>query len=128
MKNSPPKNLSQQRGSAGEALAENYLSAQGLVPVARNFRSTYGEIDLIMRQGATWVFIEVKQRSSTAFGSPAECVTASKQKKIALAAAAFFQQQHISGQAAMRFDVVAIVAHTGQTPEITWIPHAFNGH
>ncbi len=114
-------------GQAGETLAEQYLQQQGLTLVTRNYRGAFGEIDLIMRDGTSLVFIEVKQRKNTFFGNPAEAVTASKQKKILLTAAAYLQQTRISQQQMVRFDVVGIVAHTGKPPDISWIKHAFQG-
>lgn len=116
-----------QLGQEGETLAEQFLRQQGLTPVARNVRGTQGEIDLIMRDGPSLVFIEVKQRNTNAFGTPVELVTPSKQKKIIQTALSFVQQQHISSLQELRFDVVGILTKPGQTPQINWIKHAFNG-
>ena len=109
-------------GIKAEELAKQHLEQQGLVTLTRNFRCRQGEIDLIMRQGKTLVFVEVRYRKSAAFGSPAETVTKSKQQKIITAANYYLTGcgQHDMG---CRFDVVAI---TGQHPaKIEWITDAF---
>ena len=109
-------------GTKAEELAKQHLEQQGLVMLTRNFRCRRGEIDLIMRQGKTLVFVEVRYRKSAAFGSPAETVTKSKQQKIITAANYYLtgRGQHDMG---CRFDVVAI---TGQHPaKIEWITDAF---
>lgn len=109
-------------GIKAEELAKQHLEQQGLVTLTRNFRCRRGEIDLIMRQGKTLVFVEVRYRKSAAFGSPAETVTKSKQQKIITSANYYLtgSGQHDMG---CRFDVVAI---TGQHPaKIEWITDAF---
>ena len=76
-------------GRAAEDRALKELSAAGLRLVARNFRCRLGEIDLVMREGDTLVFVEVRQRRSARFGDAAESVTAAKQRKLQAAAALF---------------------------------------
>ena len=68
------------RGVVIERAAECYLQQQGLQTIAQNFQRRGGEIDLIMREGATLVFVEVRFRKTDRFGSPVESVTASKQR------------------------------------------------
>ena len=106
-------------GEDKERLAESFLTTQGLQLVARNHRCRYGEIDLIMRNVAVLVFVEVRFRRSTRFGSPVETVDARKQRRL-IAAAQHYLQSHPS-LLACRFDVVGI---SGQN-EIQWIKHAF---
>jgi putative endonuclease len=109
-------------GSVGEAmerLAESFLMRQGLRFIARNHRCRYGEIDLILREAAMLVFVEVRFRRSTRFGSPAETVDVRKQRRL-IATANHYLQSHPSALAC-RFDVVAI---SGQN-QIQWIKHAF---
>lgn len=109
-------------GSVGEAmerLAESFLTRQGLRCIARNHRCRYGEIDLILRESAMLVFVEVRFRRSTRFGSPAETVDARKQRRL-IATAKHYLQSHPSALPC-RFDVVAI---SGQN-QIQWIKHAF---
>ena len=106
-------------GTEKERLAESFLIGQGLRPVARNHRCRYGEIDLIMREAAVLVFVEVRFRRSTRFGSPAETVDARKQRRL-IAAARHYLQGHPT-LLACRFDVVAITAEN----QMQWIKHAF---
>jgi len=73
-------------GRGGETLAKEYLEARGYQPLRQNYRSGPREIDLIMRHGEAIVFIEVKARSKTQFGTPAEFVTPAKRKLLTLAA------------------------------------------
>ncbi len=108
-------------GKSAEARAEKYLVARGLVLVARNFRRRQGEIDLVMRDGKTLVFIEVRYRKSDNYGSALETVTATKQQKIILAAQFYIQEQQIDDTVSLRFDVIGI---TGD--DIQWIKAAFN--
>ncbi len=106
-------------GAEKERLAESFLTDQGLRPVARNHRCRYGEIDLIMREAAVLVFVEVRFRRSTRFGSPADTVDARKQRRL-IAAARHYLQGHPTSLAC-RFDVLAI---SGEN-QIQWIKHAF---
>lgn len=76
----------QQRGQLAEALAARFLQAQGCTLLAQNFRVKGGEIDLIARDGETLLFVEVRLRSSQAFGGAAASITATKQRRIILAA------------------------------------------
>lgn len=69
-------------GAYGEALAAQHLVEQGMVVLDRNWRCTAGEIDLVLRDGRTLVFCEVKTRSSDAFGSPLEGVDARKAARL----------------------------------------------
>jgi putative endonuclease len=59
-------------GAQGEAIAAAHLEAQGLHITDRNYRSRYGEIDLVAEEGDTLVFVEVKARRATAYGTPEE--------------------------------------------------------
>lgn len=87
--------------------------------IARNHRCKFGEIDLIMRDGAVLVFIEVRYRRSSRFGAPAATVDARKQRRLATAARHYLMTNPC--QLACRFDVVAI---SGQD-HIQWIRNAF---
>lgn len=111
-------------GRDGEKSAERFLCARGLRLLMRNYRCAAGEIDLVMQESNTLVFVEVRRRRSTAFGSPLETVSAAKQRKLAAAAQHFLLKQNISSRQAMRFDVVGIVCQ-GDEEKIDWIPNAF---
>ena len=74
------------KGSDAEQIAAAHLQKQGLVLVAQNYRCRFGEIDLILNDQNTLVFVEVRMRSSEAFGGAAASITAAKQAKLLLAA------------------------------------------
>jgi putative endonuclease len=108
-------------GQQYEQLALEYLQQQGLQPIQQNFQCKAGEIDLVMRDGDSIVFIEVKYRASSAFGGAAAAVTASKQQKLLRASRWYLQQYRLTNQPC-RLDVVAI---EGQPPyQLQWIKNA----
>ncbi|MDX1655639.1 MAG: YraN family protein [Candidatus Competibacteraceae bacterium] len=109
-----------QQGRTGEDLAVRYLQDQGLKMVTRNYRCRCGEVDLIMRDGPALVFVEVRLRRSSRYGTPAETVTARKQTR--LIRTAQFYLQTTRSQDPCRFDVVAIGGNSG---DIQWIQDAF---
>jgi len=88
--------------------------------LVQNYRCRRGEIDLVMREAGTLVFVEVRFRSSTRFGTPAETVDIRKQRRLA-AAAAHYLQRHPTNLPC-RFDVIAVSG----TNQIDWIRDAFN--
>lgn len=108
------------RGEAAERLAERHLRAHGLVLRERNYRSPHGEIDLIMRDGETLVFVEVRQRSNPRFGSGVDSIDGRKQRRLRLTAEHYLQRQR--SVPACRFDVVSL---NGEG-DIHWIPGAFD--
>lgn len=107
-------------GADKERLARTYLEGQGLRFVAGNYHSRRGEIDLIMRDADTLVFIEVRYRASSRFASPAESVHRHKQRRLAAAAGDYLQ--HHPTTLPCRFDVLSISAGD----QIDWIRHAFD--
>lgn len=107
------------RGEHAEDNALQFLSAQGFKPVARNFRCKQGELDLVMADGNTLVFVEVRYRSSDKFGSALESVTYKKQQRIITAAHTYLSRHTHGGP--VRFDVVAISGDGS----INWIKNAF---
>lgn len=120
----PNANTSTAIGSAAEAAAEAHLCRQGLHPIARNVRYRFGEIDLILREGKTLVFVEVRQRRDNAFGGAAASIDRRKCGRIAKAASAWLASQPSLAQAPCRFDVVALSGAQGIT-ELVWIRNAF---
>ena len=98
-----------ERGAAGEALAADWYVAQGYAVLDRNWRCRDGELDLVLRQGRTTVFCEVKTRTSSAFGSPAEAVTPAKQRRIRRLAARWLSE-HPDARGDVRFDVASVLA------------------
>ncbi len=108
------------RGKDAEARAAQYLQAQGLHIVERNYRSRYGEIDLIARDGTTLVFVEVRARSSNAFGGAAASITAAKQKKLTRTALHYLAAAGHTPRC--RFDAVLL---SNNAAPVEWIRDAF---
>jgi len=96
----------QSEGQAAEAQALAYLQERGLNLVERNFRCKTGEIDLIMRDQATLVFVEVRKRQSSRYGGALASVTFAKQAR--LVSAAQFYLQRYNAMPPCRFDVIAM--------------------
>jgi putative endonuclease len=107
-------------GGEMERLACAYLQGRGLRLLERNYRCRRGEIDLVMREAGTLVFVEVRFRASTGFGTPAETVDIFKQRKLAAAASHYLQ--HYPTNRPCRFDVIAL----GGNNRVDWIRDAFN--
>lgn len=110
-------------GHAAENQALEYLKGQGLGLVTRNYRCKRGEIDLIMRQGPTLVFVEVRKRTSDRFGSALESVNRQKQAKLLYSARHYLQQHPEWHSKSCRFDIVAI---EGEAGKIRWVQNAFS--
>jgi putative endonuclease len=117
-------NRQQQFGRKSERLAAEYLKLKGYRIIETNYRCPVGEIDIIAKDKKTLVFVEVKARRSTRFGSPKGAVTPAKQRKISMAALDYLKR---SGQddARARFDVVAIDTASGK-PDIEVVKNAFD--
>jgi putative endonuclease len=96
----------QVEGQAGEDHALAHLQKNGLCLVERNFRCKGGEIDLVMQEGGTLVFVEVRKRADSAYGGAAASVTPRKQRRLIIAAQVYLQRYRMPP--ACRFDVVAI--------------------
>lgn len=111
----------QLQGTSQEQRACEYLISEGMRLITQNFSCRMGEIDLIMQDQTSLVFVEVRYRSNKNFGGAAASVTKSKQRKI-IKTALFYQQRH-APKSNMRFDVVAIESDN----IIQWIPAAFYG-
>jgi len=114
-------------GEEHEERALNYLLEKGYRLVKKNFRfGRQGEIDLILRDGEVWVFVEVKTRRSHVFGTPEEAVTPAKRKQLRKVAQGFAYVMGLTEYEA-RFDVVAIDYATGSggRPEIRHLTDAF---
>ena len=111
-------------GKHAEHYATRFLIDQGLKLVERNWRCRYGEIDLIMLDRATLVFVEVRYRKSTTFAEPLESVNRAKQQRIIATAHAFLQKNSSWQEHDCRFDVVAAKS-SNQTYSFDWVQHAF---
>lgn len=113
------------KGMLWERHAESHLRQAGLVPLIRNFRCRFGEIDLVMLDGEELVFIEVRYRQSSAHGDPLETITHGKQQRLARAAALFLQDHPVFARHYCRFDAVGITG-TSQALRLRWIKGAFS--
>ena len=96
----------QEQGRTWEEAAQAYLQHHGLVPVEANFRCKLGEIDLIMRDGETLVFVEVRQRAAGAQVSAAASISPAKIRRLVRAAQVYLQR--FTRLPPCRFDVIAI--------------------
>jgi putative endonuclease len=106
-------------GHWGEDEAARYLTQRGLRVVNHHYQKKWGEIDLICRDGETWVFVEVKTRTSRAEPSAMDSVTLAKRKRLVRAALSYMKWKRLEG-CAMRFDLVLIEAG-----RIEWLSDAF---
>lgn len=113
-------------GKWGEAIAADFLEKQGYSIVERNCRTPYGEIDLVAYDGAVFVFVEVKTRTTDAFGFPEEAITSKKREHLVSAAQAILQTMS-NRLVIWRIDVIAIrkVKYADQ-PEIVHFKNAIN--
>ena len=117
-------------GDAAERIAEKYLAAQGLKVMARNYRCRFGEIDLVMQERETLVFVEVRLRRTPKgkngnggndFGGAAASITPTKQARIIAAA-----QHYLAGMKQLppcRFD--AILMNAANESSVEWMKGAF---
>jgi putative endonuclease len=112
------------RGADAEELACQHLRRAGYAVVERNARSRLGEIDIVVEQAGTIVFVEVRSRSSRRFGTPFESVDARKQRRLGRLASAYLQRRHLLDRRA-RFDVIAVEWQDG-TPMIDHLENAFD--
>jgi putative endonuclease len=104
-------------GDAAEERALRFLQQHGLTLIERNFRCKGGEIDLVMQEGNSLVFVEVRKRADTRHGGAAASVTSRKQARLVIAAHTFLQRYKMPP--ACRFDVIAIDAEA-----MEWLKNA----
>ena len=112
------------RGASVEAAARTYLLRAGLRDVAANAAYRGGELDLVMLEGATLVFVEVRYRRDARFGGGAASVDANKRRKLIHAAQSFLQAHAQFAKAACRFDVID-ASGDPEHPDIVWLRDAF---
>lgn len=113
-------------GQHYEDYALNYLQQRGLQLVEKNFNCRCGEIDLIMRDSDTLVFVEVKYRNSTQYGNGIEQVTRSKRTKLVNSALLYLARHSRSANPPCRFDVVGIGPEAGDDA-VQWVKNAIDG-
>ena len=97
-----------QRGAAAEALAADFLRSRGLTVLTRNYRCRVGEIDIVARDRGAIVFVEVRLRSSAAFGGAAASITSAKRRRMILAAKHYLTT--LPREPACRFDAILLDA------------------
>lgn len=123
----PAKPQSTTIGQNAEDLALQFLQSKGMRLVERNYRCKMGEIDLIMQHKTELVFVEVRYRKHTNFGSGAESIDYRKQQKILKSAEHFLQSHKKYAKQPCRIDVISITAPintSAQQANIDWIPNA----
>ncbi len=110
-------------GPLGEAYTAEYLRKRGLTVLCRNYRSRFGEIDLIAADARFLVFTEVKTRLEGSLEDPLEAVTPGKQRRIAKTAMLYLQQNPTRLQP--RFDVAAVTTKNGVPVSVRYLENAF---
>ena len=118
-----------EQGQYTENLACRYLESKGFKLIEKNFNCKMGEIDLIMKENNSLVFVEVRYRKTNNFGSGAESITETKQKKLIKTASLYLQRHAKLNEYPARFDVVSITGciETTELNKINfdWIENAF---
>lgn len=104
-------------GKIGEDYAEKYLVQKDYYILARNYHSRFGEIDIIASDGNTIVFVEVKTRTQSAFGSPLEAITKSKLAKMVKTSQFYLSQRNLHSQP-YRYDAIEIIFRKDEMPII----------
>ncbi|MGP3791179.1 YraN family protein [Pseudomonas sp. B392_1p] len=113
-------------GPQAEALACQHLQQHGLRLLEQNWRCRRGELDLVMLDGDTVVFVEVRYRLHAAWGGALESIDARKRAKLSLAAEHFLQQEKRWAAHPCRFDVVAMNSASNPDQRLNWIRNAFD--
>jgi putative endonuclease len=113
------------RGAGGEAAAREHLEALGYRILARNYRCRYGEIDLIADDQGVIVFVEVKTRSPSSYGTPRDAVTPAKRRKLARTAS-HYMLAHLENECAYRADIIEVGLLRGAVAAVRHLPGAFS--
>lgn len=111
-------------GASGEEIASCFLKENGYKILKKNYKTKFGEIDIIAKDEDTFAFIEVKTRYSDRFGSPVEALSKSKQRHISKVALWFLKENNLWDRKA-RFDVVSVVYSSKDNPKLELIKNAF---
>ncbi|WP_338522692.1 YraN family protein [Pseudomonas batumici] len=115
-----------EHGKDAERLALRHLEQQGLRLLAQNWSCKRGELDLVMLDGDTVVFVEVRYRKNTQWGGALGSIDARKRKKVIFAAQYFLQRESRWAYCPCRFDVVAIDGPVEAAPQLNWLRNAFD--
>ncbi len=114
-------------GDRGEMVAWNFLTQRGYKILEKNYRCRLGEIDVVAEKKSKIVFVEIKTRTTHAFGSPEESVHRAKQRKL-LQLAEWYLREKGKSDSLVSFDVVGITWQGSQEPEIRLIENAFDAN
>lgn len=113
------------KGASGEKLAVTYLKKNGYRILHKNYTTNIGELDIVATDDETLVFVEVKARSTDAYGTPAEAVTYTKRTKINQVASQYIKKFRLTG-VMVRFDVIEVYLH--EDGRINHIVNAFDSY
>ncbi|MBV1872977.1 MAG: YraN family protein [Gammaproteobacteria bacterium] len=122
---------SQKKGQKFESFSEAYLKKRGLRPITRNFSCRHGEIDLIMQDAQTLVFIEVRYRNNSQFGNALDSITLAKQARIIKTAHYYLQTNRWTNKLFCRFDAMGISGQDSletqqaENLKVEWVKDAF---
>ena len=117
----------QRTGLRAENAAAAHLQSEGVHILLRNYRCRSGELDIVARLGQDeLVIIEVRTRSSDAYGGAAASVDAGKRRRLIRAANRLLQERRDLARLRVRFDVMVVSEPSSDSPQITWIKHAFS--
>jgi len=116
----------QRIGLRAEDAAAEYLQSQGARILLRNYRCRCGELDIVAQLGESeMAIVEVRTRSSSAYGGAAASVDAAKRQRLVRAASRLLQQRRDLAKLRARFDVIVVSNPFADVPHIEWIKHAF---
>lgn len=115
-----------EHGKQAEAWAERYLCEHGLRLLARNWRCREGELDLVMLDGDTVVFAEVRYRRHRQWGGALGSIDSRKQARVINAAERYLFQKPVWADHPCRFDIIAIEGNDPSAPGLTWLKDAFS--
>lgn len=115
-------------GREAEQWSRHYLEQHGLRTLEANYRTSRGEIDLIMLEGNTLVFVEVRLRSNPGYASAAQSITHAKQQRIIASAEHYLQAKKLGDKHPCRFDAVCLSKDRGNTKayQVEWLRNAFS--
>ena len=119
--------ITNRQGRMAEETALTFLKSQGLTLFRQNYACKAGEIDLVMRDGETLVFVEVRFRSRSCFGTPEESVNYHKQQRLIRAARHFLQTFRLTDKHPCRLDIITFQPNKDShaAPAINWLKNAF---
>lgn len=119
-----PRDSASSRGSDAELFAAQWLQQKGLTLVERNYSAPCGEIDLVMREAQTWVFVEVRYRRYSRYGGAVGSLNRAKLDRVAATALHYLQHHHCATSSA-RIDALLLdgPSPNATTTQVNWIKH-----